>query len=141
MTKETWLIGVCATRLVVCKPKVSMTSLCSTAAPNCHTGQSKGRYCMCARSILLILVGEYESPTKGREYVMCGWQLTTQGGRWSKLGKIWSTEFVNDPYQVLHCQEALSVYILVYLHCEKAHRICKQRRRCTKFMQNLFSLL
>ena len=26
------------------KPKVSMTSLCSTAAPDCLTGHSKGRY-------------------------------------------------------------------------------------------------
>ena len=43
-TKETWLIGVCATRPVVCKPKVSMTSLCLTAAPDCRTSQSKGGY-------------------------------------------------------------------------------------------------
>ena len=35
---------MCATRPVVCKLRVSMTSLCSTAAPNCNTGQSKGRY-------------------------------------------------------------------------------------------------
>ena len=26
---------------VVCKPKYSMTSLCSTAAPDCRTGQTK----------------------------------------------------------------------------------------------------
>ena len=39
-----WLIGVCATCCLLNKPKVSMMSLCSTAAPDCHTGQSKGRY-------------------------------------------------------------------------------------------------
>ena len=40
------------------KPKVSMTSLslCSTAALDCHTGQSKGRYRERERSILLVLV-------------------------------------------------------------------------------------
>jgi hypothetical protein len=31
-------------RPVVCKPKVSMTSLCLTAAHDCRTGQTKGRY-------------------------------------------------------------------------------------------------
>ena len=29
---------------MVCKPKVSMKSLCLTAASYCHTGQTKGRY-------------------------------------------------------------------------------------------------
>ena len=28
----------------VCKPKDVMMSLCLKAAPDCHTGQSKGRY-------------------------------------------------------------------------------------------------
>ena len=54
--KETWLIGVCVTRPVVCKPKVSMTLLCSTAAPDCRTCQSKGRYCVRARSIPVVAV-------------------------------------------------------------------------------------
>ena len=39
------------------KPKVSMTSLCLTAALDCHTGQSKGRYREQEHSILLVLVG------------------------------------------------------------------------------------
>ena len=43
-SKETWFIGVFTTRPVICKPKVSMKSLCSTAASYCHTGQTKGRY-------------------------------------------------------------------------------------------------
>ena len=30
--------------MVVCKPQVSITSLCSLAAIDCHTGQSKGGY-------------------------------------------------------------------------------------------------
>ena len=33
-----------------------MTSLCSTAAPDCRTGQSKGRYCARIQSQLLLLV-------------------------------------------------------------------------------------
>ena len=37
-------------RPVVCKPKDSMMSLCSTAAPDFHTGQSKGRYRTCSRA-------------------------------------------------------------------------------------------
>ena len=49
--KETWLLGVCPTRPVVCKPKVSMTSLCLTAAPNCLTSQSKGKYFMRASKL------------------------------------------------------------------------------------------
>ena len=32
-------------RPVVCKPKVNMTSLCLTAAPDCPNGQTKGSYC------------------------------------------------------------------------------------------------
>ena len=55
-TKETWLIGLCAMCCLLSKPKVSMTSLCSTAAPNCR-GQSKGKYRKQERSILLVLVG------------------------------------------------------------------------------------
>ena len=45
-TKETQHIEVCATWPVLCKSKVSMTSLCSTTAPNCCTSQSKDKYCV-----------------------------------------------------------------------------------------------
>ena len=38
------------------KPKVTMTSLCLTAAPDCCNGQSKGRYGKRERSILVIVV-------------------------------------------------------------------------------------
>ena len=47
------------TYMSVCKlskPKVIMTSLCSIAAPNCRTCQSKGRYCKRECLILLILI-------------------------------------------------------------------------------------
>ena len=43
------------TRPVVCKPKYSMTLLCSTAAPDCRTGQSKGRYLARVQSQSLLL--------------------------------------------------------------------------------------
>ena len=49
-------IGVCATCCLLSKSKASMMSLCSKAAPNCHTGQIKGRYWERERSILLVLV-------------------------------------------------------------------------------------
>ena len=49
-TKETWLIGVCALCCLPSKPKVSLTSLCSKVAPDCHTDQSKDRYCKQERS-------------------------------------------------------------------------------------------
>ena len=42
--------------LVVCKPKVSMTSLRWTAALDCYTGQSKDRYCACVQSYSFLLV-------------------------------------------------------------------------------------
>ena len=43
-SKEIWLIEVCVICCLLSKPKVRMTSLCSTEAPDCRTGQSKGRY-------------------------------------------------------------------------------------------------
>ena len=53
-----------------------MMSICSTAAPYCCTGQSKGRYRACARSIPVIFIGVddqkivlpvYDSATEGFE--------------------------------------------------------------------------
>ena len=38
--KETWLIGVCVTCCLLSKTKVIMTSLCSTAAPDCRGSTS-----------------------------------------------------------------------------------------------------
>ena len=54
--KEIWLIEVCVTCCLLIKPKVSMMSLCSTAAPDCCTGQSKGRYSEQYHSILVVVV-------------------------------------------------------------------------------------
>ena len=39
-------------------PKVSMTTLCSTAAPDCGTNQSKGRYRKQERSILVVVLAQ-----------------------------------------------------------------------------------
>ena len=54
--KETRLTGVCATCCLLSNPTVSMTPLCSTAAPNCCAGQSKGRYCKRECSISVVVV-------------------------------------------------------------------------------------
>ena len=40
--KDSWLMGVWVMCCLLSKPKVSMTSLCSTTAPDCCTGHSKG---------------------------------------------------------------------------------------------------
>ena len=56
LKQETWLIGVCATCCLLSKPNVSMMSLYSTAAPDCHTGQNKGRYRKQERSIPVVVI-------------------------------------------------------------------------------------
>ena len=59
------------------KPKVTMTSLCSTADPDYHTSQSKGRYRKRERSILFGLVGVIQDKTmvgyiySHSEYLQC----------------------------------------------------------------------
>ena len=50
------IVPDCASCCFLSKPKVTMTSLCSTAAPDCRTGQSIGRYGKQESSILLVLV-------------------------------------------------------------------------------------
>ena len=50
------LIWVFALYCLHSKPKVSMTSSCLAAAPDCRTGQSKGKYPKQECSILLLLV-------------------------------------------------------------------------------------
>ena len=59
MTKETWLIGVCVIQCLLCKPKMFMTSLCSTVAIDCRTGQNKGRY----YKLLVLLAIDMQSGT------------------------------------------------------------------------------
>ena len=49
------LIGVWLSQYDVIR-FIRMTSLCSTAAPDCRTSQSKGRYCAHACSILVIII-------------------------------------------------------------------------------------
>ena len=56
--------GVCVMCCLLTKSKVSMMSLCSTAAHDCPTGLSKGRYCDQERSILLVLVDCMNAPSK-----------------------------------------------------------------------------
>ena len=55
--RDVTYIGVWATCCLLSKPKVTMTSLCSTAAFDCHTSQGNGRYRKWERSILVVVVG------------------------------------------------------------------------------------
>ena len=48
-----------------------MMSLCSTAAPDCHTGQSKGRYRARAASIPVVVVGP--NGQFRPDLVLCAW--------------------------------------------------------------------
>ena len=54
-SKETWLIWLCESQYDVIR-FVSVTSLCSTVAPDCRTGKSKGRYCKQDCSIPVVVI-------------------------------------------------------------------------------------
>ena len=77
VTHNNWLITNRRVRdgFLLSKPKVNMTSLCSTAAPDCHTGQSNGRYLACACSTPVVVVEQGKVETA--EWKLYGFMPTT----------------------------------------------------------------
>ena len=102
-----WLIGVCATCCLLNKPKVSMMSLCSTAAPDCHTGQSKGRYHKRECSVPVVVINVaclncLKAPKLKSPYL--SYKRILQLGAWvhyrPKQRRIWRTRAFNPS----HCR-------------------------------------
>ena len=79
-------------QLVVCKHKVSVTSLCSTAAPDCSTGQSQGRYGARVQSYSIWLLDTCQLENFKRVTTFTSWLICRQAVETGQLAIVAAAE-------------------------------------------------